>query len=237
MKRIAVIGANGFVGSSIVREIKTLENVSPIPVLRGDDYEALCSKADFIIYTANPPSRRRAQQNPELDFKESVKKTFKFTELAKKLSVPFTLVSTISSRAQLGHVYGLNRAACELLGLKDNSLVIRLGYMYSRNRIYGALKELLEGEDVFYAMESRYSYSDVCWNAKEIIRLTLEEGEGIFELGAKGSISLGEIADILGSKSTFLGKSLDVQVAENVTESAPDIKEFVSYLRNIKKIL
>ena len=53
MKKIAVIGSNGFVGSEISNEIKNSKNFSLLPVIRGDNLEDAICQADAIIHSAN----------------------------------------------------------------------------------------------------------------------------------------------------------------------------------------
>ena len=44
IKKIAVLGSNGFVGSEISNEIKNSENFSLLPVIRGDNLEDAISR-------------------------------------------------------------------------------------------------------------------------------------------------------------------------------------------------
>jgi len=70
---------------------------------------------------------------------------------------------------------------------------------------------------------------------KKILELVLKREKGIFELGAKGNISLNEIANLLSSKSKFVGDVKDIQVANYIGSDNPSIDEFIKYLKQIKK--
>lgn len=233
MNKVAVIGAKGFVGSHVVAALEDL-GIEVVPVLRGDNIEEKIKTADAMIHAANSPSRYKATVNPEFDFNESVEKTFNFLDLAKKYRRKFVLVSSISARAQLGHIYGSNRRACECMALLENAKVVRLGYMFSHVKTYGALDDILKGRPVYLSGDSRYSFSNVEWNAKKIVSSLLEDVGDIVELGSTGSISLKEIAIILGSKSEFVGDYKDVQIAENPPADAPKIVDFFNYLEKLK---
>ena len=234
MKSIAVIGAGGFVGSTICKYINTLNEVKLVPVFRSENYEEKLKDSNYIIHCANSPSRYKATQDPIYDYYECVKKTYDFSELAKKTNAKFVLISSMSAATQLDQVYGLNRASAELIARKDNALIIRLGYMFSKKRTYGALNDIINNDDVYLDGNSEYSFSDVGWNAKKIVDLTLENRSGIFELGSSGSITLKEIVEILGSTSSFKFAYKDIQIAKNIFEDSPSIEDFREYLRGLR---
>lgn len=234
MKKVLIIGANGFVGTEIVKYSETLENVNIQCAVRGDDLETKIKKSDYVIHTANSPSRYKAQLDPKHDFIESVEKTYKINYFCKKYNKKLTLISSMSARTQLDTVYGMNRRSCEYI-VDDKQLIIRLGYMYSKSRIYGALRDILDNKDVYLDKNSEYSFSNVQWNAKKILDYTLAEKIGVFELGSKGSITLNKIAKILNSTSKFIGNMLDIQIANFSETDNPSIKKFIDYLEVLKK--
>jgi nucleoside-diphosphate-sugar epimerase len=234
MKVILVIGAKGFVGSEIVKQINLFSNLEVIEAVRGDDLEKKVKQSDYVIHSANSPSRYNAKLYPENDFYESVEKTNIIYSLCRKHSKMLTLISSISARAQLDTVYGRNRRSCEYI-VGNNSIVIRLGYMYSRCNLYGALRSIYEDKDVYLDENSSYSYSDVAWPAQKIIDITESQDNGIYELGARGDITLRKISDILGSNSKFIGKNKDVQIAKYTNNDNPSINDFVEYLEVIKR--
>jgi len=234
MKVILVIGAKGFVGSEIVKQINLSLHIEVIKATRGDDLENKIKQSDYVIHAANSPSRYKAQLNPEHDFDESVEKTNIIYSLCKKHSKGLTLISSISARVQLDTVYGMNRKSCEYI-VGNKSIVIRLGYMYSNYKLYGALRSIYENEDVYLDENSSYSFSDVTWNAQKIIEITVSQDGGVYELGAKGDITLRQISNILESNSKFKGNTRDVQIANYVGKDNPAISNFMDYLEVIKK--
>lgn len=233
MKKIAVIGCNGFVGSEICKEIEKSKNFSVIPVKRGDSLKDSIRKADVVIHSANSGKRFFAEQNPEIDFVESVEKTALIRDLSKNL--PLILISSISARTQLDTVYGRNRRSCELIAVKDKSLIIRLGPMYGVGKSIGALNDIINNKKVFVASTTEYAFVDVNYNAKKIISLISNPcNNGIIELGAKNGICLDSLRIMLKSKSTFEGKD-DTQVPISPPDDAPDVNEVISFAKTIMK--
>lgn len=233
VKKIAVIGARGFVGSHLIRAIDKLGHIS-ISIYRGDDYQEKISSADLIIHAANSASRFKASQNIEYDFQESVEKTFNFASPAKQLRKKFILISSISARTQLSHPYGINRRSAECIVQMMGGQVIRLGYMYSQEKVYGALNDIFLNKDVYLSGESRYSYSDISWNAEKIIKLSMDDENKMYELGANGSISLNEIVSLLNSTCRFVGEYKDIQIANDHFPDSPNIEKFKTYLETLK---
>ena len=114
MRRIALIGANGFVGSSIARALIANHDFDLIAVSRSN-YEVarMDGYYDILINAAMPSKRFWARQEPEKDFSETTEKTFKLVNdwnWGKMIQI-----SSISARSQLNTVYGRNKASAEKL--------------------------------------------------------------------------------------------------------------------------
>lgn len=230
-RKIAVIGARGFVGSAVSAEIQQREGLELIPVVRGDDVEASVSEADIIIHSANSARRFFAQKNPERDFHDTVEKMHdvKACVQGKKM----VLVSTISARIQLDTVYGRNRRACELMVMdKPGNLIVRLGPMYGERKAAGALHDILNNRQCFVSGSTRYAYVDVAYNARKIIDLI--DYTGVLELGAKDTISLNELKAAIGSTTEFEGPD-DTQILNTTQDDAPDAREVVDFAMKFKK--
>lgn len=228
-KSIAVIGSSGFVGSALVNELARRGTYKVLPVGRNDDANSIISEADYVIHTANPAARFFAKNNPEIDFNESVEKTYAFKQLVKNKK--FILISSISARTQLDTVYGRNRRACECIVNDGCSLIIRLGPMFGGNKEVGALHDILRNDNVFVSEKTKYAFVNVAYNAKKIIDLMDETG--LIELGAKNAIELGQLKSILGSTSAFNGDD-DTQIALNPQQDSPDVTEVVDFAKNIQ---
>lgn len=218
MKAVAVAGAGGYVGSQISRAIIEAARARLIPVLRSDSARERFASADVVVHAANPAGRFQAQQNPLLDFQETVEKTA--TLLTAAGSKWFVLVSSLSCRTQLDTSYGRHRRACELLALSHGALVVRLGPMFGGGRTRDTLHDILAGRPVFVAADTRYAYADVAWVGRRIVELIEARDGGIREIGARNSVRLADLRDHFASSSTFTGSD-DTQIPEGVSD-APD---------------
>ena len=231
MKKVAVIGSCGFVGSQISNEIISSKNLSLVPVSRGDNLKDAIREADVVIHSANSAQRFFAENNPEEDFCESVEKTATIKELAE--SKPFILISSISARTQLHTVYGRNRRSCELIADPSKSLVVRLGPMYGTGKSIGVLNDIINNRKVYAAPTTEYAFVDVRYTAKKIISLVSEDDTiEISEIGAKNGISLESLRNKLKSTSTFEGKD-DTQIPVSPPNDAPDVNEVILFAKSI----
>jgi nucleoside-diphosphate-sugar epimerase len=224
--KIAVVGANGFVGSAVCSAINEMPEHTLIKVLRGDDFEDKFNHSDLIIYSANPAARFKAESNQHQDFLATVEKTSKSLSLVANKKV--IMISSLSCRTQLDTSYGRNRRSCELIALAQGAVVIRLGPMFGGDRKQDVLHDILAGRKVYVAGNTRYSYTDVEWNGHEIITY-IDAKCGIYELGANNAVSLGYLRDLFGSSSEFQGMD-DTQIANGHLRSAgPDATLVIQY--------
>jgi nucleoside-diphosphate-sugar epimerase len=231
MTTIAVIGAAGFVGSEVCREVSSRPGLQLIPVVRQDNLADKIKTADVVIHAGNPGKRFWAQNNPEADFRESVDKTHLIRTLlspAQKL----ILISSMSARTQLDTVYGRHRRACEMLvdSPQAKALIIRLGPMFGGIKSEGPLYDILKNKPVFVSAESLYGYVPVSYNARKIIDLI--NHTGILEVGARDGISLADIKNQLGSTSTFQGIH-DTQLAINPPPDAPSACDVIAHAKSL----
>ena len=225
--KIAVIGAHGFVGSAIAKAVEHDERHELICVVRGDDIKSKLESADVVIHAANPARRFRAESDPERDFVETADKTFNILSLA--IGKKCLLISSLSCKTQLNTTYGRNRRFCELLALSQGAIVVRLGPMFGGERKQDVLHDLLVDKQIYVSSQTRNAYVNVEWVGAKILEL-LDVQSDIYEIGAKNSVSLSELRDILGSKSIFNGVD-DTQIP--LTEGdGPDAMLVVEYALN-----
>ena len=230
LRSIAVIGARGFVGAAICKEINGRPDYDLIVIHRSDDIASLISKAEVVIHAANPSKRFFAQNNPQSDFVESVEKTFTVKHLVKDKK--FILISSLSARVQHDTVYGRNRRACELIVDDGRSLIVRLGPMYGDGKRVGALYDLLRNNPVYVCEETQYALVDVAYNARKIVDFI--DRVGLIEIGARDSIRLGKLKTILGSSSSFSGHD-DTQMPIDPPPDAPGVRDAIDYALSLKE--
>jgi len=226
-KLVAVIGANGFVGSNIVTAIADTDYYL-LAITRDNFSEELIKKADIVIHSANPARRFNAENYPETDFKETVEKTARLFALSNK---KFVLISSLSCRTQLYTHYGRHRKACELIALTNkDSLVVRLGPMFGGNRKLDMLHDIINNRAVYVSSDTQYAYADVAWTGRKIVNLL--DSTGVVEIGAKNSVCLKDIAKHFNSTSEFCGIN-ENQIPENCTDG-PDANDVYTYAEKEK---
>lgn len=232
MKKIAVIGSDGFVGSQISKQIESSERFVLVPVTRGDNLKDAIEFADIIIHSANPAKRFFAENNPEKDFHETVEKTGIIKSLSR--NKPLILISSISARTQLDSVYGRNRRSCELIADLDRSLVVRLGPMFGPGKSIGVLNDIINNRKVYAAASTEYAFVDVTYNAKKIVSLISKyDTMQLVEIGARNGITLESLRDKIKSTSTFEGRD-DTQLPVSPPDDAPDVSKVIVFAKTMK---
>lgn len=226
--RIGLVGSSGFVGSAIFRRFAQLAQFDCQPILKSDDLKTKIREVDFVIYSANSAKRFVANSYPEIDRKETLAKTMKFLDASK--NKPFLLVSSISCRTQLHTPYGMNRRDCENVVLAQGGSVVRLGPMFGVTRVHDVVHDICEGRRVFASKDSKQSFSNVDWNGAYIAD-NFSFFTGIVEIGARNTISLGDLAAHVNSSSEFMGER-DDQSPLNF-DDGPDVSEVLEFVDQI----
>jgi nucleoside-diphosphate-sugar epimerase len=226
MKKICVLGANGFVGKAICDEIAKT-NYHLIKVTRNDNIEFLIKESDIIIHSANSSKRYFANQNPNIDLFDTVEKMLKIIKYANGKKI--ILISTISARTQKNTPYGKHRKICELLLDEKKDLILRMSNMFGKNNNKGVLHDIINNLDVYASNTTKCAFVDVQYNASKVINFI--NNTGIIERGAKNFIVLGEIAKRINSSSKFVGAD-DTQLPNNVPDDAPDVNEVFNFIKN-----
>lgn len=230
MFSIAVIGSKGYIGSALYKELLNFSNYSVVGVTRENYLATQAQKFDIIINCAMPSGRFWANNHPEEDFVETVKKTadLLYGWQFKK----FVQISTVSARCQTDTIYGRHKAAAEKLCDFGDNLIVRLGALYGENMKKGVLVDMLEGKKVFVDKTSRYSFIPlsfcVSWLASNLDR------QGIVELGGKNAIILESVAKHIGAEVEFEG-SVNHQDIENKEDDLPEAKDVLDFMSNLKK--
>jgi nucleoside-diphosphate-sugar epimerase len=219
MKNICVIGAEGFVGAAICKEIEKRSNFHLVKVTRHDEMKKMIEQSDIIIHSANSSRRFFANQNRSVDLFETIEKTLKILKYSKDKKI--ILVSTLSARAQQDTPYGAHRRACELLLDHKKDLIVRLGNMFGPHNTKGVLFDIINDKDVYASATTKCAFVDVRYNALKIVEMMLSE-TGLIELGAKNHIELGKIARTIGSRCKFVGVT-DTQLPLDVPSDAPSV--------------
>tara|TARA_B110000977_G_C11083266_1_gene493646 strand:- start:2167 stop:2877 length:711 start_codon:yes stop_codon:yes gene_type:complete len=225
-KLFAVIGAKGFVGKVMCETIRRFD--FPVIEVTRETYESASKNRsiDYVINCAMPSGRFWAENNRELDFKETVEKTSNI--IADFANSKIVQISSISARVQLNTIYGRHKLAAESLINPDQHLVIRLGPLYHSSMTKGALIDIVNNRKVFLSGKTKYGFTPVDWVCNSILQNI--DYFGVIELGSKGYVVLEELANSLNSKSEFEG-ICDDQVFPAGPDDRPCADDVIVFMR------
>ena len=226
---VAIVGANGYVGSALHQALSRLPEYRVIPVIRADYEKAREIPVDILVNAAMPSGRFWAKNNPEKDFLETVGKTADL--LYGWHYQKFIQVSTVSARCELHTLYGRHKAAAEKLCDPAEHLIVRLSAMYSDHLRKGVLIDILNHAKVYLSGESRYPFAPLSfvadWMAQNLHR------KGVVEVGARNTVRLAEIARHLNEDISFEGP-VENQELVNPDANFPDARDVFRFLEDRK---
>jgi nucleoside-diphosphate-sugar epimerase len=232
MNKVAIIGANGFVGKAITKVFFQSGKYDVVQVVR-ENYESIKAqkiKFDLIIHTAMPSKRWWAANNPLDDFDSTVKLTAEilYNWDFKKIA----LISSVSARLQTDHSYGRHKHLAEILvsDFSKENVIFRLGGLFGKGLDKGVIFDMIEGNEVFMTSDSAFNYIDTELASELILKYINEKG--VIEIGAKDTISIGEIAHYFNLKVQF-GNRREYQSTENPRSDFPDANEIIPYIQKI----
>lgn len=229
MLTIALLGAGGYVGAYLLKNIRRVKKYKIIPVNRQNYEDLKKGSYDIVINAAMPAARYWAKKFPKDDFRETVEKTADIVyEWKYKKMVQ---ISTISARSELNTVYGKHKAIAETLCKNEKNLILRLTATFDKSLTKGVLIDMIDKKEVFVDRKSRYSFSSLNFVTKWIANHLNERG--LIEIGAKNSFSLEEIARALRLNVKFSGPR-DIQEVKNPRDEFPDAKLVLDFMK--KKI-
>ena len=233
MKKVALLGYRGFLGRALNNVLETEAKIHLVKIDRKKFNSGNFDKnVDFAINCAMPSARFWAENNPKLDFIETVKKTHDIIDSFPNSKI--IQISSISARTQQHKVYGRNKRAAEMLLDKNKHLIFRLGPLYGENLSKGVIIDLIKNQTVYVSGKSKYGFTDINWVSKMIINnINLF---GIVELGAKGYVSLLNLKNKLSSNSEFCGE-IDNQIFTKMycdKNSLSHASEVIDFAKKIK---
>ena len=209
--KIAVIGANGFIGRNLVKVLKKKHELKKIT--RKTKFSNLKNDFDIVIHAANSSKKYEASINPKKDFNNSVRLTQKIINIFKKNKI--VLISTISARNEK-NIYSKNRKLCENLVLKHNKkdIIFRLSVLLNYKSKRGILYDLIKGNQI-YIDKNTYINPLTIEEVSQYIMSNLKSQKKIHEVGSCNKIKLNTVKKILKSKSNFGNKKIKLTSKKN----------------------
>lgn len=233
MKRVTVIGAEGFVGSAFVRLLEQRSDVELIRVTRRNFEELAGTKSDVVVEAACNSKKYLADQNPVAEFEASV--THRLNTLLRfpaefhlhisSVDVYSDLSSPVTTREDsaidLTKVsrYGLHKLLAEQLvqSYAPKWLIVRLAGMVGPGLRKNPVFDILNNQPLRVHPGSSFQYmhtdevAGICWSLVE--RNICQQ---IFNVCGDGVVTMTEIA-------AWAGKSMDL--SQLPPSAAPRILE------------
>lgn len=209
--KIAVIGANGFIGRNLVEVLKKKHELTKIT--RKTKFSNLKTNFDVIIHAANSSKKYEASKNKKKDFNNSVRLTRKIIKFFKNNKI--ILISTISVNNEK-NVYSKNRKLCENIVLKQNkkNIIFRLSVLLNYKLKRGILYDLIKGNQIYFD-KNTYINPLTIEEVSQYIMSNLKSQKKIHEIGSYNKIKLNTIKKILKSKSKFGDKKIKLTSKKN----------------------
>jgi nucleoside-diphosphate-sugar epimerase len=216
LKRVVVIGAQGFVGSALVRHLRQ-RPVELIEVTRQNYPQRAGSRADVVIQAACNSKKYLADDDPVAEFDLSVAHCLRtLRDFPASLHVHISSVDVYADLAdpsanteespidvaRISH-YGLHKLLAEKLvrHYADRWLIVRLAGMVGPGLRKNPVFDILHHQPLRIHPESQYQFAPTDFVAEGVWRLVEDrEVNQVFNLCGRGSVSPRQIAELAGRK-------------------------------------
>lgn len=233
---ILLLGGNGFVGSAFKRLFEKQD--IPHILLTRSNYEDHIGKSCDIFINANGNSKKfMADRDPAWEFDASVHSVSRsITEFNSKRYIHLSTGDVYPKQdspditneddildPQKMSRYGLHKYLAETLvrGTNPNHLVFRMGGFVGPGLKKNAIFDMLNNDPVWLDADSQLQFISTDKAASIIWELALKDIQGeIFNLGARGTVRIGDVYQQIGSKSEFKDEAKRVQFEINVEKLA-----------------
>lgn len=258
MKKIALIGYEGFVGSAIFKIFSQDKNVEIIGINRKNFESYFGKKFDVLIEAGCNSKKYLADDDPVNELEKSVVHRLKtltkfnadfhihissvdvYEDLSKKeLTTESTQISSSSSN------YGSHKLLAETLvqHYADDWLIFRLSGMVGAGLRKNPIYDILNDSELFINKHSQYQYISTSFVANAIYRIyNLGINNEIFNVAGQGLISPYEIATLFKKKikisdqiQNLKPRIVDIDCNKisthiDLPNSKDEIKEFIKKL-------
>jgi len=220
MKKIGMLGKNGFIGRTVLKELE-----QRFPIVDGP--------CDILVNCAGFSIMYEARKNPA---KMQAVEDYTFERISNVQFDYLIHLSTIYTVANPTDPYGRIKIAMEnrVLEKYPKAAVLRLGSILGEGLKKNVVFDLLHDKSLWVTSDSIYNYISTEEVSKIIMKLIEVPIEGIINIGASESISVKETAELMG-KNPIYGSIKDyvvidtslLQTFHSIKTSKAYIQEFV----------
>jgi len=229
LKKIGIIGSNGFLGKTLCKISKNYEY--EIIEITKTDYEYQKSKKfDVLINAATPSKKFWAFENPYDDFQKTVCLTADITynwNYEKLVQISSVSVEDYKNH----HPYSINKKSAEIISSYKNALIVRLGALYGEGLTKGPLFDLLNSKQLFVDVKSEYNYISIDFVSEWIFQNI--DRFGLIEIGSYDTISLLDIAKNLHLEVNSSGRFEKI-FSSKVEPDMPSAKDVLHFAKNYR---
>jgi nucleoside-diphosphate-sugar epimerase len=217
---IYIIGGRGYVGSGFARYCRN--RGLPHQVITRENYDEFAGTSCDVLVNANGNSRKYlADRDPVAEFDQSVRSVA--VSLAAFAARSYVLISTgdvyddTSSPVTTGEDreldldrmsrYGLHKSLAErlVMGAHKDWLVVRAGGFVGPGIKKNAVFDILTNAKIWLSPDSELQFIHTDHAAEIVMGIVEKRGAGrqVVNLGAQGTVRLGELHAAIGSTGQF----------------------------------
>ena len=217
---IYIIGGRGYVGSGFTRYCRS--RGLPHQVITRENYDEFAGTSCDVLVNANGNSRKYlADRDPVAEFDQSVRSVA--LSLAAFTARSYVLISTgdvyddTSSPATTGEDreldldrmsrYGVHKSLAErlVMGAHKDWLVVRAGGFVGPGIKKNAVFDILTNAKIWLSPDSELQFIHTDHAAEIVMGIVEQRGAGrqVVNLGAHGTVRLGELHAAIGSTGQF----------------------------------
>lgn len=192
--KIGVIGANGFVGKAICKELRADE-------ITRDNYEKRCgTKYDVLINANGNSCKWQANAHPVNDFSLNVKSVYKTM-----FDFKFKKYIYISSYdAHKNNSYGLHKLLSEeIVKHYADNIILRCPIIIGKNMKKGFLYDALNCIPLYVNRDSEYQIITNTDLSILISILIKKNASGSYNVGSRDTVRAGDLTVLLDRKVSY----------------------------------
>ena len=227
--KIGVVGANGFIGSHIVKNLSVPWN--RVYKITRENFASFSEPVDVMVFAAGNASKHSARNNPQADFYESViDVAYALYEYKYK---KFILISSIDA-AYTGVYSAHKRCAENIVSGGNGNAILRCGAVIGKGMKKGLIYDLINKIPVRISPESELPFISARTVARVVGDIIKHDLCGGFTVTGKGVVSPLQAAKILGVEFKYADKTETQKYQAQNNKNFRYIKESIEYVKKSK---